>query len=293
MCEVRFAKKNEIERVKEIWKLCFADSDRDIYAYFTCRYKADETVVLLQEGVIVAMLTLISANMVTADKRSFPCAMFYAIATHSLYRNRGFSSRIMEFSNQYLQSKGCDISVLVPAEKQLYSFYYKQGYKDGFYIREVSLLRDRIDGLPSQSTLNLTFLSAVPEDYNRLRNKLLEGRLFIAYDDADIAYQKKLSRLSGTDIYVISCERVLGCAILERATPKRVFIKELLLPDALVNAAVKQIKQSVVAEEYILRTPAYASEHLGGSVRPFGIYKAGNAQRISSEELGYMGLALD
>ena len=43
---------------------------------------------MLLDGKIVAMLTIIPVEVVTADGRTFPSAMQYAVATHPKYRGR-------------------------------------------------------------------------------------------------------------------------------------------------------------------------------------------------------------
>lgn len=43
MIEIRFAKMGETVRQKEIWKLCFGDSEQYIDFYYANRYKEDET----------------------------------------------------------------------------------------------------------------------------------------------------------------------------------------------------------------------------------------------------------
>lgn len=293
--EVRLAQKGEILRQKEIWKLCFGDPDNYIDFYYANRYKEDETLLLLHDGEIVAMLTMIPVKTVDTDKRSFNTAMLYAIATHPNYQNRGFATQLMELSTPYLRANNTEHSILVPAEKRLFDFYRKQGYRDGFCLREALLTHEQIDCLEIHRSCQCTISSITPEEYNHRRNKQLKGRLYIAYGDEDITYQKKLSQLSGADIYAIDVEGVQGCAALERVDSDKVLIKEILLPEEFIYLGIKQITQLLSAKEYILRTPAYLGEQLGGSIRPFGMIRADREidLEITPEELGYLGFAFD
>ena len=295
MSEIRLAQKGDIVRQKEIWKRCFGDPDSYIEFYFTNRYREDETAVLLQDGEILAMLTMISVRTVLPDNRSFNTAMLYAIATHPQYQNRGFATQLMNFSNRYLKAKENAFSVLVPAKMQLFDYYRKQGYQDGFYVREALLLGDRVDCLPIHKLFNCTISSITPEEYNRRRNIQLRGRLFISYHDEDIAYQQRLSQQSGADIYALDIEDIQGCLTLERITSDRVFIKEILLPEDYIYAAIRQVIQQLSAKEYVLRTPPYLGEKFGGSVRPFGVIRRLReiGSVITSDDQGYLGLAFD
>lgn len=295
MLAFRQAEKGEISRQKEIWQLCFGDPDNYIDFYFANRYKEQETLLLLHNEVIAAMLTMLPVTTVTPENRRFNTAMLYAIATHPEEQNKGFSTRLIGYSNRCLLAKYQAISLLVPAEEQLFEFYRKRGYRDGFYIREVPLNQDNIDSLPMDKTSKCTISSISPVKYNQRRNKQLSGRLYIAYADEDIAYQKKLSRLSGADLYGIDGKNIKGCAAVERINPTKILIKEILVPDEVLNESIKLIAQQLQAQELILRTPAYQGKHLGGAVRPFGmvrILKDINLE-ITPEALGYLGFAFD
>lgn len=295
MCEIRLAQKGETVRQKEIWKLCFGDSVSFIDFFYANRYKENETAVLLHDGNILAMLTMIPVKTVIPDKRSYNTSMLYAIATHPNYQNRGFATQLMGFSNQYLEARKNELSVLVPANMQLFDYYRHQGYQDGFYIREALLIRDGVDCLPINRSYQCAISAITSQEYNLRRNSQLSGRLFIAYSDEDIAYQKKLSQLSGADIYALDIDDIQGCLTVERITSDKVLIKEILLPEDYLNAAIKQIVQQLPAKEYVLRTPAYLGEKLGGSIRPFGMARVRKESDlvITSEDLGYLGFAFD
>jgi len=78
MVEVRWAREGEIDRQKELWKLCFGDPEWYIDFYFANRYKKDETLVLLYNGEIIAMLTLMPVRTVFPDNQSAASSMLYA-----------------------------------------------------------------------------------------------------------------------------------------------------------------------------------------------------------------------
>jgi len=295
MNEIRLAQPGEIARQKEIWKLCFGDSDRYIDFFYTHRYQEDKTALLLQDGQIVSMLTMLPIEIVSANKRSFNAAMLYAIATHPQYQHQGLASQLMDFVNKYLNEQNSAFSVLVPAEQQLFNFYRQQGYGDGFYLREVFLTGKGIESWPVNEACSCTIASIAPNEFNQRRDKYLAGRLYVSYADEEVAYQQKLSQLSGADIYGLDLEGTLGCAAVERMNSEKVVIKELLVPDELLPVAIHRIARLLPAQEYIVRTPAFFGQILGGSIRSFGMIRATQEidWAITPEDLGYLGLAFD
>lgn len=293
--EVRLAQSGEISRQKEIWKSCFGDADFFIDFYYANRYKAENTVVLLDRGQISAMLTRIPIRVVTPENQSVDAAMLYAIATHPDDQHRGFATQIINYSNQYLAQTHKEISVLVPAEKPLFKFYHNLGYKEGFYIREALLQHKEIERLVLDKLYPCRISPITPETYNQRRDQLLRGRLYVAYDDDEIAYQKNLSQLSGADIYVLDCGEMKGCAAIERVSPDKVLIKEILISEEFLPTALKEISLHLPAKEYSVRTPSYLGQGLGGTLHPFGMFKMYQQSEIeiTPETCGYLGLAFD
>jgi GNAT superfamily N-acetyltransferase len=295
MLEVRLAQKGDIVRQKEIWKLCFGDSDRYIDFYYSNRYQETETVLLLEDQEICSMLTMLPIRILAPTKQTFKAAMLYAIATHPQHQNRGFASQVIDFTHQSLKEEKKSFSVLVPAEKHLINFYRKRGYQDGFCIREAVFTQEGIEGLNCHDH-NRCILSKIrAEDYNLRRNEHLSGRLYVAFNDNEIAYQQKLSQLSGADIFGIEINGAQGCAALERLNPGRILIRELLIPDQYLQAVLKNIAALLPAPEYVLRTPAFLGQQMKGNVRPFGMIKKIQEREleVTAEELGYLGLAFD
>lgn len=295
MNEIRFAHDLEIEEQKKIWKLCFGDADNYIDLFYAHRYNKDETVLLLSEEKIAARLTMLPAKILTPQKRSFEAAILYAIATHPDYRNRRFASQIIDFAEKQLALRNKAFSLLVPATVQLFDFYRKLGYEAVFYIRELTLNNKQISNLSAEFPTRSLVLPATAERYNSIRNSQLKGRLFIAYTNADISYQKKLSQESGADIFTLEAKEFAGCMAIERISSDKIFIKELLVPDQYISGAIKQIAGIMPAKEYLLRTPVFLGETLGGIKRPFAVYKKllDVGIDITPADNSYLGLAFD
>ncbi|WP_088227649.1 GNAT family N-acetyltransferase [Desulfosporosinus sp. FKB] len=295
MHKMRLAEIGEEQQQKEIWKLCFGDPERYINFFFTNRYKADETAVMLDDREILAMLTMMPVKTAISDHHSYNTAMLYAIATAPEYQNQGLASKLIDYSCQYLKPCKAEVFVLVPANLKLFDFYRKLGFRNGFYIKETQLNYSSVDTLPVYQQGECLIYPITPEDYNRRRNHQLQGSFYISYCDEDIVYQKKLSQLSGADIYALDIGEIEGCLAVERLSPVKVIIKEILIPADLMTIAIKQLVREIPADEYVLRTHPRFGKYLEGIVRPFGMIKAPEEFEgtSSQENSGYLGLAFD
>lgn len=295
MVTIRLAQIGDIPRQKEIWKLCFGDSDQYIDFYYANRYKAEDTMLLLTGGEIACMLTMVPIETIGSDQRRIAAVMLYAIATHPHYQRRVLATQLIDYTHNYLRYKEKVFSLLVPSQPQLFDFYGQQGYQPGFYIREIIFTREKIERWDAVATEPSQAAQLGPHEYNQLRNEQLRGRLYVAYADEEIAYQAQLSRQFGGDLFAISIGAERGCAVLERLPANQVFIRELLIGEQHLPAALRHIAQLLPGSEYIVRTPAFLGTQLGGTIRAFAMLKPlqPTAPEITPADLGFLGLAFD
>lgn len=294
--EIRIARKEDLERLKTIWKRCFGDEDRYIGFYFDNRNWTKEMAVLLVGNTIASMLAMIPAERISADGRAFSTAMLYAVATHPDYQRQGLADKLMEYSNHYLISKQIPETMLVPAEESLFDFYEKRGYKEAFFVRQVELTTNEIDCLAGTDPMRCQLQPAEPGHYNDIRRKLLQGHSYIDYNAEEISFQKKECQLLDSDIFVIvpeeRKENAAGCAAIERISEAKVIVKEFLIPEKYQAAVLAEIKKQIPAEKYVVRTPEFSGEGLGGAVRSFGMLRLHAAENAGSAR-AYLGIAYD
>lgn len=301
--ELRLAGKEDLKGLKEIWKLSFGDEDSFIDLFFHDRNWTDETAVLLCCGKVVSMLTMIPVSIIGEAGRIGSASMIYAVATHPDFQKRGFADRLIEFSNRLLLSKEVPVTVLVPAEEELFRYYEKRGYTEGFFVREVVLSKDDLNTLedsPGREELHACRITSIdPALYNAVRRKQLKGCSYLDYRDAEVAFQKSLGGIYDSDLLFIDAGSTKGCAYYERISGEKVIIKELLIPDSDLVSALKSIAEFVPAKFYTVRTPAQRGASLGGRVRSFGMIKINGAaaERYELNPAGskdyYLGIAYD
>lgn len=290
--EIRLAKKEDLEGLKEIWKRSFGDEDRLIDQYFQSRDWISQTAVLLQDGKSVSMLTMIPVDLIGEYGEKCPAAMIYAVATHPDYQKRGFADQLIEFSNQTLLSEHVPVTVLVPATESLFHFYEKRGYRNGFFLREAVLIDAEIEKQAGPKPPPCRVTPIEPSEYNRLRREQLIGQPYLDYREEEIFFQRMLARMNGADLFAIEIEGAEGCACAERVSKEEVILKELLIPDRYLAASLLRLSELLPAEKYTVRTPLHSGQILGGTVRPFGMLRVNEAD-LSASLKSYLGIAFD
>lgn len=298
MANIRLSCKRDIPRLKEIWKLCFGDSDEFIDFYYANEYNPDQTLVLLDSGEVAAMLTMLPVWLRFSGGARYNSSMLYAIATHPKHQKKGYSTALMEYAKEYLQERGAEALVLVPAQESLIEFYQKRGYQSVFFTREAAFDASYAKELAKDFNTSVSMVPATPAQYNSARNHILQGQCFVAYDLDGILYQKRLSQKSGADIFVFSRNDggdIIGCAAIERGPENKVIVKELLVPERWIRQAVLEITKILPAKEYILRMPKDFGKVLGGKIRSFGMLHAlsEDIKKEFKEPSGYLGIAYD
>ncbi len=301
MSEIRLSDKNDVGRLKYIWKQCFGDSDAFIDFYFQEFYQPHQTMILQAGDEIAAMLTMIPVTIHLQPSTAVPCVMLYAIATDPAYQGKGLARELIDYSNDYAAKTGKDFSVLVPASGSLFSFYEKLAYQAAFPIFESVHSFQNAPGGSSASSADRCMLCAVSaKAYGEIRDSLSTSSSYIRYELNSLVYQKKLSQLSGADLYRIEYDNHIGCAAIERLSEQKLFIKELLMPSANLSTVLASIGSLLPAEEAFIRSPLFLPAPHGASLRNFAMIKPLGPTPLSAEVLSriqknetYLGLAFD
>ena len=120
------------EEVKNLWKLCFDDSDEFINLYFERRYKDEINMAIRRDGKVVSALQMIPYPM-TLGKWEMEIAYVSGACTHPDYRKQGLMRQLLADAHRQMYERGACLSVLIPAEKNLFDYYSLSGYVSGFY----------------------------------------------------------------------------------------------------------------------------------------------------------------
>ncbi|MBO4984364.1 MAG: GNAT family N-acetyltransferase [Bacteroides sp.] len=119
------------EKIKQLWKLCFNDSDEFTELYFRLRYREERNLALEQQGEMIAAMQLLPYPM-TFGGEIVPTNYVSGACTHPAYRKQGAMKRLLTEAFNRMYKAGTMFSTLIPAEPWLFEFYGKLGYSPVF-----------------------------------------------------------------------------------------------------------------------------------------------------------------
>lgn len=115
------------EQVRQLWKLCFADSDEFIELYFRMRYTDELNSFIETGGKVVAALQRLPYPMKYGET-IIPTSYISGACTHPDYRNKGVMKQLLIQVHRRMYEDGVVLSTLIPAEEWLKAYYAKSGY---------------------------------------------------------------------------------------------------------------------------------------------------------------------
>ena len=137
---IEFANENTTSDIKNMWKICFGETDTWLSFYFSKRYKSTNTLIYIADNQIVASLQIYDYQLKFFDK-IIPINYICGICTLPEYRKQGFSKALINEAHKIIQQKNVPISILIPADENLFPFYRNFGYEQFFWENkeEISL----------------------------------------------------------------------------------------------------------------------------------------------------------
>ena len=251
MIEIRPSVLEEAPALKALWRKAFHDPDCYIDWFYDCCWAPEDTLLLLEDGVLASMLDLMPMELSLPDGRTAQAYYVYALATDPGVRKKGYGRKLLHYVDFHLRSRGADCVTVVPAEPSLHRFFGTVGFAPGFSLRKLELLKSMVEA-PGVGMAQLV----EPEEYNRIRNALLTDMPCIRYNEKLICYQQGMSRMGNAGLYRVEVDGVEGCAAAEYVDKNRLLFKELVIPRPQMAGAVAQLAALLPADSYHVRTPA-------------------------------------
>ncbi len=263
----------EVPQLKALWKQAFGDDDALIDAFFQTLYRPEQVFVCREAGRVAAMACWLPET-VCWQRRGWPAAYLYAVATDEAARGRGHCGRLLAYAAGYLAARGVRALLLVPGSASLRQFYARHGYRDFSTVRRETLRAVPVTG--SAETVP-------PPVYGALRERLLEDGAYVSCPVPVLAFQEAAARLYGGGLLRLEKDGLEGCACVARDGQGRAILYELLWPGDLAEGG-SLAAGMVDGEELLVRTP-------GGS-EPFAMARwlGGAPEGLPAP---YLGIALD
>lgn len=164
MCEIRFAKPDDIAAIHEIWSTVFKSDTADERDRFLQMVDLrEECVLACVDGQPVSMAFFLPAVLHTRDC-TYSARYLYAASTLPAYQGNGIFANLLNTVLPILKERGIAVCFLNPAEPSLIKYYRRFGFKPSFFSRTVR-------GVAGTETLPVQSLSA--DEYITLRQTLL------------------------------------------------------------------------------------------------------------------------
>ena len=132
---MRYAKEEEIDDIKEIWNYCFNDEESFVNYYFNNKYDNNNTIVACEDKDIVSSLQL-NQYKIKLDGKEYETSYVVGVSTFPQVRGRGYMKKIMEYSLNELYKRNQLVSILMPID---YRLYRKYGYEHCYDQLEYSI----------------------------------------------------------------------------------------------------------------------------------------------------------
>ena len=135
---VRFARKDDFEWLKNVWKIAFNDPDEFIDWNFEKNFSFENTLLAEKDGVPASNMQLMPHSIFLRDTE-YPINYVSGVATLPEFRKMGLVREMFEFSFDEMRKRNQHISLLIPFNYEFYEqFGYKQCYnKTHRYISEI------------------------------------------------------------------------------------------------------------------------------------------------------------
>lgn len=183
------------EKIKELWKRCFHDSEEFTELYFRLRYNEDVNIALQDGGKVLAALQILPYPM-TFGGTEIPTAYISGACTHPDFRNRGVMRELLAEAFARMLRGGVLLSTLIPAEPWLFDYYARSGYAPVFRYAEKRFTAAEAPTTDTAFTLEVSDAYA-EKSYEYLNRKLRERPCCLLHTEEDfrvITADLRLSR---------------------------------------------------------------------------------------------------
>lgn len=289
MIQMRTARAEDAAAVSALWGEVFGDDEAFLRGFFARCAPFEGEWVLEEDGAVQTILTAPRLTVRLPDGAGLSAGYMYALATWPHLRGRGFGRDMMNFGAERLAAEGADCAVLVPAEPSLFRFFDSLDYTPAF-----SHLRRELAAaeLPDPETGD-ALAPAGAAEYNELRRRWLEGRLYLDCTDDLIAFQRELAEGTCGGLWRLELPGGAGCAVTER-DGDTLYVKELLCAEADSPRAAALLAAKTPAKRVVLRLPPWwegpGERVTWGAVR----HLSSRSRKVWPQgEDGWLGIALD
>jgi len=292
------------QKLRDIRKACFNESDEILDLFFNYRFRNDRCAVYCTpKGEPVAFLNMFPADI--TEDNSIEAVMFiYGCAVLPEYRNKGIMTSLLEFARRTAALANQKYIVLVPQNKEQKEFFEKRGFYGCFCNRKVYFSRNELETLIKKkdikSSRQLYYNTLDAEQITRLRRDVFAEREgYVSWDINHVAFAAQSYSTEVGNVLTVTDGLDAGCAFYSGDDEVQVweFISNSRFELNLVKAVYQNNPK---ASKFIFRLPPYKSFFDDfGEITEFAMVKMSdnklpiNLLSLKESHAPYIGLALD
>ena len=184
---IRIAEKRDIPAMREIWKVCFHDSDAYVRFFYREGFDGLEAAVYAVNDVPVSMLHWMDCRFVNGDEQR-DAKFLYAGGTLPEYRKNGYYGTLFSYITSLADQNGFAVFGK-PASRELVPYYQQFGLEPDACLRRVTVAPDE--------RIELAFSPLTPEAYNRMRSRAFADRPHAEWPDRHVEFCMKENAFFG------------------------------------------------------------------------------------------------
>lgn len=264
------------EKVKNLWKLCFDDTEEYIDLYFHSRYNNDVNIAIQSGDDVIAALQMIPYPM-TYEGKEINSAYISGACTHPDYRSRGVMHELLSQAFIRMLLNDIAVSTLIPAEPWLFDYYARHGFAPVFRYRK-SVYTASETPLPKGGPVLKVTHEYKKEIYEYLNRKLRERPNYIQHTSKDFQFVLSDLRLSQGNIYTLNDEgNIVALAIAYPSDDSSLYIGEIVSDTPEISS---MLLQRLCEKKHIPSIEVYMPPVADTNNSPFGMARIINAKTM-------------
>ena len=128
---IKLSDNYNMQNVRQMWKICFNDTEEFMDIYFSEKYLNDNTLLYFENNSPVASLQMLPYYF-TFYGVQIPISYISGACTLPEFRNKGLMGKLLIQSFEVMKERKIPLSILIPADNQLCSYYKKFGFETVF-----------------------------------------------------------------------------------------------------------------------------------------------------------------
>lgn len=186
--EYTYVMEKDFEDVKRIWSQTFGDDENYISFYLEKRWTPENMMCMRENGKVVSFANLLPGKIRTQGTWK-DILYLYAVATDPAFQGKGYASKLI----RHIQGKYREPIVVVPATKDLKSFYERFGFWEAFQESRQEYVKHLSES--EKDTVYTECGVEWAEEYRQARDSFFDQEGYVAWDTEAIAYAIEENRI--------------------------------------------------------------------------------------------------